>query len=595
MTGAAIDNTGDEPSSAAGGKQRIEHYTSIVYFHGMGRPRRYEEVSRVLDSLDRYASNDVPDSVGMLRGQKVGFEPSRSGDESDLFTFFKFVRFIPRRGQSPQLVGVFRLYESFWSPAAAGGIAALGVLVWLLRRTLHPFFVLASPWRAHQRLKRTYLNRRFYDRGKRPAELYRALGRAYRDFEGMDARRRYPGGRFGDFVAFLIERRPPKGFTSAAVEAAARQWRRTLVSAQLGVLALAFTAYAGMFGIAAWLCFVAASVLTWLGLGWPWLAALAGDGGVLPPTVLVATGIGLLLLGFAIGRFLEQYVSDVVFWTTTFEKDVKHQKRQEILRSAERTLFHVLQDPHCQRIVIIGHSLGTAIAYETLLRLGRRLRAEREVGAPRPSRYDALRKISHVISYGSPIDRINYFFNLTYSRYHRFNRVADELMGQTSDLPFKDGREAIIQWINIRDRADPIASRLFSPRGPLNNREEVHEVEVASSHFPNPGAAHTGYFESWLATKVVYDLAVLGRGSLQLASDRPRWSPFSAASLRWITWLAAAEFAWSLGAGGLGLLRGWTTLISIAQAAALVGAAAVLACWIVGKALDRWAPLTLRA
>jgi len=29
-------------------------YSSVVYFHGMGSQRRYEETSRLIDSIDRY-------------------------------------------------------------------------------------------------------------------------------------------------------------------------------------------------------------------------------------------------------------------------------------------------------------------------------------------------------------------------------------------------------------------------------------------------------------------------------------------------------------------------------------------------------------
>lgn len=576
-------------------KSRIERHTSIIYFHGMGRPRRYEEVSRVLDSMDRYASSDAIGNVGMLRGQKVGLEPNRVMAAGDPVTFFKFARFIPRAGRTAQLVGVFRLYENFWSPAAAGGIAAFGVLFWLLRRTLHPFFVLTRPWRAHQRLKRTYLNRLFYDRGKRPVEIYRELGRAYREFEGMEARRQFPRGGFADFMQFLRARAGKDVALHSQLFAVASQWRDTLVRAQVGVILLALTAYAGLSGIAIWLLFVAASMLSWAGVSWSWVAGIAGAHPTLPYSVVIISGLGLVLLGFAIARFLEQYVSDVVFWTTTLEKDVRHQKRQEILRAAEDMVLHVLDDPQCERIVVLGHSLGTAIAHETLLRLGRRLKADYEARLDGPSRYEALRKISHIITYGSPIDRISYFFNLTYSRYHRFNRVADELMGQASDLPYKDKRQPIIQWVNIRDRADPIASRLFSPRGAIPNREEVQEVEVASSHFPNPGGAHTGYFESWLASKVVYDLAVLGRSALQLASDRPRWSVRVATVLRWTTWLSAAGFAWALGLGGFGFLAGWSGLVAVAQSVALLDALLLGLFWIVGKALDWVSPLTLRA
>lgn len=581
------------PSSAPSTSARIPQHTSIIYFHGMGTPRRYEEVSRILDSMDRYASADSVGKVGILRGQKVGLEPRRNAPADPPVTFFKFARFIPRPGKRAELVGAYRLYENFWSPAAAGGLSAFGVLLWLLLRTLHPFKVVSMPWRAHQRLKRTILNRLFYDRGARPVALYRDLGRAYRDFEGMDARREYPRGRFGDFLKYLAARHPRDARHLQTLRTIAFEWRRELIRSQLGVILLACTMYAALAGLAIGFVFLAAALGAGIGMRAPAILKLVERAGPISPLLVAETAIILTIIGIGTARFLERYLSDVVFWTTTYEKDLRYQKRQEILRAAEDMVLHVLGDPSCERIVILAHSLGTAIAHETLLNLGKRLKAERDSGAVQPGRYDALRKISHVISLGSPIDRISYFFNLTFSRYHRFNRVADELMGQTSDLPYKEGREPIIQWINIRDRSDPIASRLFSPRGTLPNRDEIQEVEVASAHFPNPGAAHTGYFESWLASKVIYDMAVLGRTTLQLGSKRPTWSYRAAGILRVLTWACAVMFAWAIGVGGLGYAIASPGLMAGTHIWAIVLLATVGLSWLVGMMLDRRHRLTL--
>lgn len=571
---------------------RVDRYTSIIHFHGIGRPRRYKEVSRVLEALTLYAA-DAAGRVGRLDDHKVGFEPGRDAAEGDPVTFFKFTRSTPDAEGSWRVADAFRLYEIYWSPAAAGGIAALSVLGWLLMRTLHPFGVMLRPWRVHQRLKRTTLNRLFHDRGKRPAKLYADLNRAYRDFDRPAARRRYPRGRFGDFLRFLDDRYADAA-RAGELKVLARDWRGAFRRAQAGVAVLAVTVLMGVFGILVWSAFVAASLLAWGGVTWRWVAALAQvPGAPLPWLASVAAAV-LAALAFLIGHILEQYVSDVVFWTTTLEKDVRYRKRQEIVRAAERMMMHVLLDPRCERVVVLGHSLGTAIAYETLLRLGRRLRAEQEAGLARPTRYEVLRKVSHVVSTGSPIDRIAYFFNLWFSRIAAFDSIADEMMGATADPPFRDGPDRAIRWINLHDRADPIASRLFSPRGPIPNREDVQEVEVASGHFPDPLAAHAGYVRSWLAAKVMYDMTVLGRETLQLGSDRPPWSYRAATALRRITWSGAAAFAWSLGIGGAGFLVRDAWVVAGAQGLAVAALAVVALCWMTGKWLDGRAPLTLR-
>ncbi len=35
-------------------KDKKKKHTAVIYFHGMGDQKRYEEVSRLVDALDRY-------------------------------------------------------------------------------------------------------------------------------------------------------------------------------------------------------------------------------------------------------------------------------------------------------------------------------------------------------------------------------------------------------------------------------------------------------------------------------------------------------------------------------------------------------------
>ena len=171
-------------------------------------------------------------------------------------------------------------------------------------------------------------------------------------------------------------------------------------------------------------------------------------------------------------------------------------------------------------------------------------------------------------------------------------------MGNASQPPFGAGqgpapRVQLIQWINVRDPSDPIASRLFSPRGPLPNRHEIQEVAISSSHTPSPGNAHTGYFESELAAKVLYDACILGRDTLQLQTERPLWSSRLGNGLRFATTSAALLLIWSVVIGASGYVIGSSLLMNIGQGAcaALLTVLAVL--WLSGAALDRLHKLSL--
>jgi hypothetical protein len=569
-----------------------DKHTSIIYFHGMGRPRRYEELSRVIDSLDRFTATGQAPSGGTLRGQKIGVEPS--GSDPDPVIFFEFKRFILRPNGKTRPRGSYRLYESYWSPAAAGPAASLRVLLWLLRRAFHPFMVFMHPWRAHQRLKRTYLYRMFYNRGIVPVIRYRQLANLYRDFEGMEARRRFPWGIFGEFLDYIQVRYNSDPQAEAELTKLARRWRGLVLRGQVIVAAIALTLCGALLGFLSASVYLVAFSLHALGVQGALIEAAVARAGAVPQWLSLLSAAVLVLLVIGVGRFLRLNLSDVVFWTTTLEKDVLYKKRREILRAASATVAHVLADARCERIVIVGHSLGTAIAYETLLNLGRRLKAARAVGCA-SSPWEQLGKISHFLSLGSPIDRISYFFHLTFSRYHRFNRVSDELLGRSADLPFKDDQETKLLWVNVRDAADPIASRLFSPRGPVPNRDEILEVKCSSGHFPSPAAAHTGYFDSLLAAKIVFDTCILGRSSLQLQVERPAWSRIAGRVLHLSVWGLTGIMTWAVGFGGYGYLSANVALMHWAQFTAVCAVAAIFLARLIAWGFDMLHPLRMKS
>ncbi|MGE3525012.1 MAG: hypothetical protein AB7I33_03735, partial [Gemmatimonadales bacterium] len=105
-------------------------YTAVVYLHGMGSQRRYEELSRLLDSLERHARTHEA-TAGRLDLFEVRLEPPRGGLEREV-GFVEVLR--QRRAAGDRLdQELFRFYEAYWAPLAADGATAREVLGWLLR------------------------------------------------------------------------------------------------------------------------------------------------------------------------------------------------------------------------------------------------------------------------------------------------------------------------------------------------------------------------------------------------------------------------------------------------------------------------------
>ena len=61
-------------------------YTAVVYFHGMGNQRRYEEVSRLIDVLDKHAhdsSSAGNTDNGRLSRIRSRLEPNQTPGQKD--------------------------------------------------------------------------------------------------------------------------------------------------------------------------------------------------------------------------------------------------------------------------------------------------------------------------------------------------------------------------------------------------------------------------------------------------------------------------------------------------------------------------------
>ena len=125
----------------------------------------------------------------------------------------------------------------------------------------------------------------------------------------------------------------------------------------------------------------------------------ASFGKLLVPNYRNTVSLLLLLVSICgLAGFLKNYLWDVQLWTTYEGTDEKYGKRKEVLQRATGTIMHVLSDERCDRVVVVGHSLGSAIAFDALLEIGRYNRA-RSAGNPMEGPLD-LEKISHLAVHG---------------------------------------------------------------------------------------------------------------------------------------------------------------------------------------------------
>ncbi|MBM3649237.1 MAG: hypothetical protein FJX11_15740 [Alphaproteobacteria bacterium] len=224
MTDAAVAEP-DEPQPAP---PQPAAYAAVVYFHGMGSQRRYEESSRLIDSLDRYLAVEhrAGRSQGMLRNIKARVEPLRAAPASN--DIVGYIRTVFSTGPQAENARTVRFYEAYWAPVMAGNASAWGVVKWLLGQPLRPWRTLRAPWRERQRMRRASLVALAERRGIRPGSDderdYNRLMQLYDRFEGLGAQRDHPEGTFDDFLAFLARQNDGRPQAAQRLAALARAW-----------------------------------------------------------------------------------------------------------------------------------------------------------------------------------------------------------------------------------------------------------------------------------------------------------------------------------------------------------------------------------
>jgi hypothetical protein len=527
VAASATAPMGDAKSSVTQAK-----HVAVVYFHGIGSQRHYEGVCHLVDQLDhtiyelgrRKGSNYEGLQLKERSARVEHLHGDDLGKEGDVV--YVLARAIDDSQKRPPVT--LRFYEAYWAPETVDGTTSPAVAAWLVGQINKPLQLLFGPWRAFERLRRATLvalYQRRRDDADSPDERLRdrtaRLINLYARFQQPGARSDYAKGSFADFEHFIAKElkgaKDSEKATQVVLELA-RDWRRDHQFREwLHLLSIA-TVFAGGVGFIALLALISIALLATLQLHPPtWIPAWLPR----PENItaeLVATTVGFILSALGINRFLVDYVGDVQQYVTYEETDKRYERRRAVLDSGIRQLRHALENENCERVVVVAHSLGTAVALDTLLALWRFNRASGSVNTlekPLP-----LYKIQHVITYGSPIDKINYFFSVTRSPSATYERLIEELRGDIGSPPFsKVGRQPQLHWINFWDKGDIISGPIETLASSHLRGQEVDNVRIASYVLPDLMGSHGAYLDHPQVLQDLVDVVVFGKYSYE---DPPR-------------------------------------------------------------------------
>jgi pimeloyl-ACP methyl ester carboxylesterase len=206
-------------------------------------------------------------------------------------------------------------------------------------------------------------------------------------------------------------------------------------------------------------------------------------------------------------RFLRLFVGDVAIYISAHTANRFHEARGAIQREAFAVARHVygLRDegpdgvtmPYYDRVLFVGHSLGSVIAYDTLNAMLRSQIYAREGDR-------ILERTRGLVTFGSPLDKTAYIFR----GQPREDFALREVLAATWQPLIRKYRYRPPSWINIWSRHDPISGSLDYYDEPGETLAPDRAKRVENREDPDattPVLAHNEYWTGRLLGEVLLE------------------------------------------------------------------------------------------
>ena len=235
-------------------------------------------------------------------------------------------------------------------------------------------------------------------------------------------------------------------------------------------------------------------------------AVAAGSPG-LPLAVQLFFLVVAVLACLWIRSFYIQYLGDVAVYLASHKLNAFHELRSQIKKigmdvgcALYRALDKKGQKFEYDGVVVVGHSLGSVVAYDTLnsiLNLDRTL--EGSLGAEE--------RTLRLMTFGSPLDKSAFIFRTQ----KEGAEVREALAAAVQPLIQPPSGIRTIPWVNIYSPMDPVSGMLhyYDPPQEERNGRDRHAGHEWVNDKPDPqaniyGQAHTSYWENDLLAEELY-------------------------------------------------------------------------------------------
>jgi len=212
----------------------------------------------------------------------------------------------------------------------------------------------------------------------------------------------------------------------------------------------------------------------------------------------------LVVVSFVVRRVIVQYVGDLAAYVQPHALDRFQALRDEIKAQVYKSLRAIYRAGNWrgftyQRIVVVGHSLGSVIAYDVLNQL---ISDDELAGAGPPESLDAVKRTSLFLTFGSPLDKTAFAFGAQREQTETRSTLAATAQPLIRDTSLRP------TWINVYSPWDLISGALEfydPPKRPDRSRDPKAVCNKSDPDARTLFLAHLEYWEGTLVFKTLLD------------------------------------------------------------------------------------------
>jgi len=210
--------------------------------------------------------------------------------------------------------------------------------------------------------------------------------------------------------------------------------------------------------------------------------------------LLALAGVSLL-----VRHTLVQTLGDVAAYVQTHKLDRFNDLRNEIKKKI-RTVADAIYAQDYDRVAVVGHSLGSVVAYNTLNDL-----LNDDADAPPNEQRRVLERTRLLLTFGSPLDKLAFIFA---TQRRKTSWTREMLSARVQPLVYDYRYRRTFDWVNVHAKRDIVSGSLdlydahpdLDPRPPTDYRP-VENVEDAHARIPL--LAHNEY---WANPRIWWEL-----------------------------------------------------------------------------------------